>query len=74
MIAVKAIYEDGKVRLLEPFPSQGRRHLIVTILDEQTQDATGYRFDVFEPFIGATAARADGAEKHDAYICDKGKS
>ena len=74
MIAVKAIYEDGKIRLLEPFQSRGRRQLIVTILDEQTQDATGYRFDVFEPFIGATAMRADGAEKHDAYICDKDKS
>ena len=74
MIALKAIYEDGKVRLLEPFPARGRRQLIVTILDEQTQDATDYRFDVFEPFIGATAARADGAEKHDAYIYDKGKS
>jgi hypothetical protein len=47
--------------------------LIVTILDEQAQDTKNYRFDVFKPFIGASAARLDGSEKHDAYICGKDK-
>ena len=34
MTSVKAIYERGKVRLLEPVPSQSRQELIVIFLED----------------------------------------
>ena len=41
MLSVKGIYDNGKVRLLEPIPSNKPAKVIVTVLEELDQPGGG---------------------------------
>jgi predicted DNA-binding antitoxin AbrB/MazE fold protein len=71
MLSVRGIYENGRVRLLEPVPHKKRHKVIITIL-EDVKDAEddAYEIDthVFDDLVGIIEAREDGSEAHDRYI------
>ncbi|AFL73217.1 hypothetical protein Thivi_1191 [Thiocystis violascens DSM 198] len=77
MLSVHAVYEDGKVTLLEDLPAVRRARLIVTVVDpipEGAADAAASTpADLFDDLIGVIDVREDGAEGHDRYLVGKGK-
>ena len=77
MLSVHAIYEDGKVTLLEDLPAVRRARLIVTVIDQippEERDATGpASVDLFDDLIGVIDVREDGATGHDRYLFGQGK-
>ena len=71
MLSVKGIYENGKVHLLEPIPSEKRAKVIVTVLDEiDIEEAEAIEIDVnlFDDLVGVINVREDGSTAHDKYI------
>ena len=71
MLSVRGIYENGKVRLLEPVLSKKRAKVIVTILEELEETEAGNQevdINIFDDLVGVVAAREDGSIKHDQYI------
>jgi hypothetical protein len=72
MFSIHALYEDGKVKLLENLPAVRRARLIVTVIDpipETATDATRPApADLLDDPIGAIDVRADGAAGHDRYL------
>ena len=74
MLSVRGIYENGKIRLLEPVFSKKRAKVIVTILEELEElegiEAGNQEVDIniFDDLVGVVAAREDGSIKHDQYI------
>jgi len=70
MLSVKGIYENGRVRLLEPVP-HAKATVIVTILEdvsdsEAPEETTGA--GAFNDLIGAIEVRENGAADHDRYL------
>lgn len=73
MLAVKGIYENGKVTLLEPIPYQKKAKVIVTILEEieEVESCPEESSEsVFEDMIGIISEREDGSMNHDHYILE----
>ena len=70
MFTIRGIYENGKVKLLEPLPFKKRARVIVTIIDESTEGKEA-SMDLFKDLIGAISVKEDGSEKHDKYIYEK---
>lgn len=71
MLSVKGIYENGKVRLLEPVLGKKRAKVIVTILEEPEETEAGEEevdINIFDDLVGAASACEDGSIKHDQYI------
>ena len=68
MLSVNAIYEDGKVTLLEQIPRVKRARAIVTLLDEEQPDQGELDPGLFDDLIGVVSARADGSVAHDEYL------
>ena len=74
MLSVKGIYENGKVRLLEPILSKKRAKVIVTILEDLEETEAGNQevdVNIFDDLVGVVAAREDGSIKHDEYITSR---
>ena len=70
MLSVRGIYENVKVRLLEPILSKKRAKVIVTILEELDETEAGNQevdINIFDDLVGVVAAREDGSIKHDQY-------
>ncbi len=71
MLSVKGIYENGKVHLLEPIPSEKRAKVIVTVLDEidrEEVEAKEVDVNLFDDLVGVISVREDGSTAHDKYI------
>jgi hypothetical protein len=77
MLSVHAVYEDGKVTLLEDLPAVRRARLIVTMIDllpPAATDLTGPApTDLLDDLIGVIDVREDGAAGHDRYLVGQGK-
>ena len=77
MLSVHALYEDGKVTLLEDLPAVRRARLIVTVIDPippTAPDPTGPApVDLFDDLIGVIDVREDGAAGHDRYLFRQSK-
>jgi len=68
MIAVHGIYENGKIRLLDPIPFRKKAKVIITVLDEEMTEEKSVPLDIFDDLIGVISAHKDSAKNHDAYI------
>jgi hypothetical protein len=70
MLSVKGIYENGRVRLLEPVPPRKRKaNVIVTLLDEPAEpDKKEDRINLFDDLVGVIDVRKDGSANHDQYL------
>ena len=71
MLSVRGIYENGKVKLLEPILGKKRAKVIITILEELKETEAGYQevdINIFDDLVGAVSARENGSIKHDQYI------
>ena len=71
MLSVKGIYENGKVHLLEPIPSEKRAKVIVTVLEEldhEEEEAKEIDVNFFDDLVGVIDVREDGSAAHDKYI------
>ncbi len=79
MLSVHAVYEDGKVTLLEELPAVRRARLIVTVVDpipSVATDATATGpapVGLFDDLVGVIDVREDGAAGHDRYLVGQGK-
>ena len=77
MVSVHAVYEDGKVTLLEDLPAIRRARLIVTVIDPippAAPDPIGpVPVDLFDDLIGVIDVREDGAAGHDRYLFRQSK-
>jgi predicted DNA-binding antitoxin AbrB/MazE fold protein len=74
MLSVRGIYENGKIKLLEPILSSKRAKVIVTILEEldETEDQNReVDVNIFDELVGAVSVRDDGSIKHDRYIVSR---
>lgn len=71
MIAVRGIYENGKITLLDRIPFKKKAKVIITILDEDMTEEKSVPLDAFDDLIGAISIREDGSERHDDYIYAK---
>ncbi len=65
MLSVKAMYENGKVTLLEKIPSIRRARVIVTVLEEEKSTEQDIDISLFDDMIGAVSFRDDGSVGHD---------
>ena len=84
MLAVKATYENGKIKWAKR-PNLGGRHELIVVFEDvdsqaEEQPASGASprkkdssWQGFENLIGCVAERADGSEQHDAYLVETGK-
>ena len=70
MLSVKAIYENGKVTLLEKIPRIRRAKVIVTILEEDELIEQEADSSLFDDIVGAVSFRGDGSVKHDKYVIE----
>ena len=70
MLSVKGVYEDGRVRLLDPVPPRKRKaNVIVTLLDEPAEpEKKECRLNLFDDLVGVIEARKDGSANHDQYL------
>jgi len=68
MLSVNAVYEDGKVTLLEDIPNIKRARLIVTVLPDAPPPAQDAAPTLFADLVGILSARDDGAIEHDRYL------
>ncbi len=69
MLSVRGIYENGKVRLLEPILSKKRAKVIVTVLEEMEETINEeVDINIFDDLVGVVDAREDGSIKHDQHI------
>lgn len=76
MLSVRGIYENGKVRLLEPVPGKKRAKVIVTILEEPEETEAGEQevdINIFDDLVGVVDACEDGSLKHDQYISSRAR-
>ena len=67
MLSVRGIYENGKIKLLEPILGKKRAKVIVTILEEidETEDQNQeVDVNIFDELVGAVSVRKDGSIKH----------
>ena len=68
MLAVRGIYENGKIRLLEPIPFKKKAKVIITIIEDIFDQDDSTPLDLFDDLIGVISVRKDGSIKHDDYI------
>ena len=70
MLSVKGIYENGRVRLLEPVPPRKRKaNVIVTLRDEPAEpEKKEDRLTLFDDLVGVIELRKDGSANHDQYL------
>ncbi len=76
MLSVRGIYENGKVRLLEPVIGKKRAKVIVTILEEPEETEAGEQevdINIFDDLVGVVDASEDGSLKHDQYITSRAR-
>ena len=71
MLAVHGIYENGKIKLLDPIPFKKKAKVIITVLDEEITEEKSARLDIFDDLIGVISSHKDSAKNHDAYIYAK---
>jgi hypothetical protein len=70
MLSVKAIYENGKVTLLEEVHRDKPTRAIVTLLDDEQPAERDLDPTLFDDLVGVVAVREDGSVAHDAYLSD----
>ncbi len=68
MLAVRGIYENGKIKLLEPIPFKKKAKVIITILDDILDQKESTPLNLFDDLVGTISVRKDGAVNHDEYI------
>ena len=68
MLTVSGIYENGKIKLLEPIPFKKKAKVLITILDEIITEKKSVPVDLFDDLVGVVSKNKDGAKKHDEYI------
>lgn len=68
MLAVRGIYENGKIKLLEPIPFKKKAKVIITILEDILDQEDSTPLDLFDDLVGIISIKGDGSEKHDEYI------
>jgi hypothetical protein len=73
MLSVNAIYEDGKVTLLENVPSAKRARAIVILLDDEQEDESELDPGLFDDLIGVVSVREDGSVAHDQYLAERSR-
>ncbi|MBK1699599.1 hypothetical protein [Thiococcus pfennigii] len=73
MLSVNAIYENGKVTLLEDIPEIQRARVIVTVLEELKPTTEAGDSSAFDELIGIISAREDGSVEHDRYMIGRTK-
>ncbi len=71
MLSVKAMYEDGKITLLEKIPHIRRARVIVTVLEEEESIEQNVNITFFDDLVGAVSLRDDGSVNHDKYLSEK---
>ena len=84
MLTVKAIYDNGMVKWERKPQVTGLHNLIVVFQDVENQPVesvseakprtTGASWHGFKDLIGCVAERPDGADRHDDYLTETGKS
>ena len=76
MLSIRGIYENGKIKLLEPILCKKSAKVIVTILEEldETEDQNQeIDVNIFDELVGSVSVRDDGSIKHDRYIASRGR-
>jgi len=68
MLAVRGIYENGMIKLLEPIPFKKKARVIITIIEDIFDQEDSTPLDLFDDLIGVISVRGDGSMKHDEYI------
>ncbi len=68
MISVNAIYEDGKIQLLEDLPQIRRAKVILTVVEELPPSVPNADPALFDDLIGVVSVRDDGSRNHDRYL------
>jgi predicted DNA-binding antitoxin AbrB/MazE fold protein len=68
MLAVRGIYENGKIKLLEPIPFKKKARVIITIIEDIFDQEDSTPLDLFDDLVGVISVRSDGSMKHDEYI------
>jgi hypothetical protein len=68
MISVRAIYENGKITLLEKIPGIKKAKVIVTILEDEETIEQEANSSLFDDIVGAVSFRCDGSVRHDKYL------
>ena len=71
MLTVPGIYVNGEIQLLEPIPFKKEAKVLVTVLEEITQEDESIPANLFDDLIGAISENIDGSENHDKYIYAK---
>ncbi len=71
MLSVKAMYENGKVTLLERIPGIRRARVIVTVLEEKESVEQDIDISLFDDMVGAVSLRNDGSINHDKYLTEE---
>jgi len=71
IFSIHGIYENGKIKLLEPVPFKKKAKVIITIVDEIITEKKSVPLDLFDDLIGAISCNKNGSEKHDDYIYSK---
>lgn len=68
MLSVNAIYEDGRITLLEKIPRVRRARVIVTVLEEDEPIEQNIDITLFDDMVGVASIRDDGSVAHDKYL------
>lgn len=68
MLSVNAIYEDGRITLLEKIPRVRRARVIVTVLEEDEPIEQNINISLFDDMIGVASIRDNGSVAHDEYL------
>ena len=71
MFSVKAMYENGKVTLLEKIPNIRKAKVIVTVLEEDEPTEQDIDAALFDDIVGTVSCREDGSVSHDKYLNEK---
>jgi predicted DNA-binding antitoxin AbrB/MazE fold protein len=71
MLAVRGIYENGIIKLLEPIPFKKKARVIITIIEDIFDQEDSTPLDLFDDLVGVISVRSDGSVKHDEYIYSK---
>jgi len=69
----RGIYDEGKIRIIEPFNFHGKHDILITIIKENEEKTPLPTFSKFRNLSGILSSRTNGSIKHDAYIYEKKK-
>ncbi len=70
---LRGIYDEGKIRIIEPFKFHGKHEVLITIINEHEEKNPLPSFSKLRSLSGILSSRKNGSIKHDAYIYEKKK-